>query len=158
MVLLFPEERMKDRFFRDKDKEMAIRTWILSVSRMIRQKMLLLIFKLQIIEDKDEESNKKRKSSNLQEVEELNFLLKSGIALCKLISLIHPQCGIDVDKLEVRMQISISTPHVGIHININIFVIFMFTDRESKYKKEKYFQVSSSSNSLRCPREILVQA
>lgn len=83
MVLLFPEERMKDRFFRDKDKEMAIRTWILS-----------------IIEDKDEESSKKRKSSNLQEVEELNFLLKSGIALCKLISLIHPQCGIDVDKLE----------------------------------------------------------
>merc|ERR1712038_12053 len=110
MVLLFPEERMKDRFFRDKDKEMAIRTWILS-----------------IIEDKDEESSKKRKSSNLQEVEELNFLLKSGIALCKLISLIHPQCGIDVDKLEVRMQISISTLHVGIHININIFVIFMFT-------------------------------
>ena len=46
MVLLFPEERMKDRFFRDKDKEMAIRTWILSVYLMIGQEMILFIFKL----------------------------------------------------------------------------------------------------------------
>ena len=32
MSLLFPEESMKDRFYRDKDKENAARVWILSVS------------------------------------------------------------------------------------------------------------------------------
>ena len=32
MSLLFPEESMKDRFYRDKDKENAARLWILSVS------------------------------------------------------------------------------------------------------------------------------
>ena len=31
MTLLFPEESMKDRFYRDKDKENAARVWILSV-------------------------------------------------------------------------------------------------------------------------------
>ena len=29
MTTLFPEDSMKDRFYRDKDKEHAIRTWIL---------------------------------------------------------------------------------------------------------------------------------
>ena len=53
------------------------------------------------MEDKEEESNKtKRKSSNIQEVEELNFLLKSGIVLCKLITKIYPNSSIDIDKLE----------------------------------------------------------
>jgi len=84
MASLFPEDSMKDRFFRDKDKENAIRTWI-----------------LQYLEEKDEENSKaKKKSSNVQEVEELNFLLKSGIVLCKLIHKIYPQSGIEVDKLE----------------------------------------------------------
>ena len=32
MTIQFPEERMKDMFYRDKDKEMAVRNWILSVS------------------------------------------------------------------------------------------------------------------------------
>ena len=32
MSLLFPEDSMKDRFYRDKDKENAARVWILSVS------------------------------------------------------------------------------------------------------------------------------
>ena len=31
MAVLFPEESMKDRFYRDKDKENAARVWILSV-------------------------------------------------------------------------------------------------------------------------------
>ena len=35
MGLLFPEESMKDRFYRDKDKENAARLWILSVSRAL---------------------------------------------------------------------------------------------------------------------------
>ena len=32
MAVLFPEDSMKDRFYRDKDKENAARVWILSVS------------------------------------------------------------------------------------------------------------------------------
>ena len=32
MSLLFPDDSMKDRFYRDKDKENAARVWILSVS------------------------------------------------------------------------------------------------------------------------------
>ena len=36
----------------------------------------------------------------IQEVEELNFLLKSGIVLCKLITKIYPNSSIDIDKLE----------------------------------------------------------
>lgn len=84
MTELFPAEKMKDKFYRDKEKESAIRSWILL-----------------ILEDKEEESNKtKRKSSNIQEVEELNFLLKSGIVLCKLITKIYPNSSIDIDKLE----------------------------------------------------------
>ena len=31
MAVLFPEDSMKDRFYRDKDKENAARVWILSV-------------------------------------------------------------------------------------------------------------------------------
>ena len=33
MTLLFPEDSMKDRFYRDKDKENAARVWILSVRK-----------------------------------------------------------------------------------------------------------------------------
>lgn len=83
MSLLFPEESMKDRFYRDKDKENAARLWILSIT-----------------EDVEEEKIRKRKFSNIKEPEELNFLLKSGTVLCKLISKIYPECGIDVDRLE----------------------------------------------------------
>ena len=55
----------------------------------------------QITEDVEEEKNRKRKFSNIKEPDELNFLLKSGTVLCKLISKIYPECGIDVDRLEV---------------------------------------------------------
>ena len=88
MMELFPEDKMKDKFYRDKDKETAIRSWI-----------------LQLLEDKEDENLKtKRKSSNVQEPEELNFLLKSGIVLCKLITKLYPQSTIDIDKLQVPMQ------------------------------------------------------
>ena len=88
MMELFPEEKMKDKFYRDKDKETAIRSWI-----------------LQLLEDKEDENNKtKRKSSNVQEPEELNFLLKSGIVLCKLITKLYPQSTIDIDKLQVQIN------------------------------------------------------
>ena len=61
--------------------------------------MINLLF--QITEDVEEEKIRKRKFSNIKEPEELNFLLKSGTVLCKLISKIYPECGIDVDRLEV---------------------------------------------------------
>ena len=38
----------------------------------------------------------------MQELEDLNFLLKSGIVLCKLVLKIVPGTEIDVDKLEVK--------------------------------------------------------
>ena len=56
-----------------------------------------------MLEDKETESNKSRKkSSNVQEIEELNFLLKSGVVLCKLINKIAPTSNIEIDQLQVR--------------------------------------------------------
>ena len=33
LAVLFPEEKMRDKFYRDKDKEAAARAWILAVRR-----------------------------------------------------------------------------------------------------------------------------
>ena len=33
LTVLFPEEKMRDKFYRDKDKEAAARAWILAVRR-----------------------------------------------------------------------------------------------------------------------------
>jgi len=82
MTTQFPEERMNDMFYRDKDKEMAIRSWILSIL------------------EEEENPKTRKKSSTAQEVEELNFLLKSGIVLCKLMKKIYPKCGIEVETLQ----------------------------------------------------------
>ena len=46
-------------------------------------------------------SNKKKERS-VEELEDLNFLLKSGKVLCKLVSKIVPGIEIDVEKLEVK--------------------------------------------------------
>ena len=54
--------------------------------------------------EEEENSKPRKKSSNVQEVEELNFLLKSGIVLCKLIKKIYPKCGIDVESLQVEFK------------------------------------------------------
>ena len=50
----------------------------------------------------DRESNKCRmKEKKLMETEELNFLLQSGIVLCKLAAIIVPGTDIVVDQLQV---------------------------------------------------------
>ena len=48
------------------------------------------------------EGNKCRmKEKKLMETEELNFLLQSGIVLCKLAAIIVPGTDIQVDQLQV---------------------------------------------------------
>jgi len=87
MAVLFPEEKMRDKFYRDKDKEAAARAWILTV----------------IDEEESEKNSSKRKSSKSSskpELEDLNFLLKSGIVLCRLIHKIFPQSQIDLEALQ----------------------------------------------------------
>ena len=58
----------------------------------------------------DDETNKiisnKKKEKNAQELEDLNFLLKSGIVLCKLVIKIVPSVDIDVDNMEVIIFLS----------------------------------------------------
>ena len=44
MASLFPEDSMKDRFFRDKDKENAIRTWILQARNYLQIQFLNCLF------------------------------------------------------------------------------------------------------------------
>ena len=51
---------------------------------------------------KDLKAQKKKKEKTLQESEDLNFLLKSGIILCKLVNKIVPGTQIDIEKLEVN--------------------------------------------------------
>ena len=46
MTTLFPEDSMKDRFYRDKDKEHAIRTWILQATNIFLEttsELLILV-------------------------------------------------------------------------------------------------------------------
>ena len=52
------------------------------------------------VEEKTNDSGLKRKEKK-PELEDLNFFLKSGIILCKLISKIDPTCHIDLETLEV---------------------------------------------------------
>ena len=52
--------------------------------------------------DRERESNKcKMMEKKLIETEELNFLLQSGIVLCKLAAIIVPDADIVVDQLQV---------------------------------------------------------
>eukprot|EP00092_Neocalanus_flemingeri_P006818 GFUD01007362.1.p1 GENE.GFUD01007362.1~~GFUD01007362.1.p1 ORF type:complete len:318 (+),score=85.68 GFUD01007362.1:58-1011(+) len=80
----FPDEDMKDKQFRDKDKEYAVKVWILKV----------------LDENEENSLSSKKKEKNIQELEDLNFLLKSGIVLCKLAQKIVPGTAIEVGKLE----------------------------------------------------------
>ena len=41
------------------------------------------------------------KEKKLMETEELNFLLQSGIVLCKLAAIVVPDTGIETDDLQV---------------------------------------------------------
>ena len=53
--------------------------------------------------DRDKDSNKcKMKEKKLMETEELNFLLQSGIVLCKLAAIIVPGTDILVEQLQVK--------------------------------------------------------
>ena len=55
---------------------------------------------LQVLEYADKDNNKcKTKEKKLMESEELNFLLQSGIVLCKLAAFVVPNTNIDVDQL-----------------------------------------------------------
>ena len=73
--------------------------------------------------EEEENSKPRKKSSNVQEVEELNFLLKSGIVLCKLIKKIYPKCGIDVESLQVEFK-----PY-----SKESFFIILILDREPQH-------------------------
>ena len=129
LAIIFPEDKMKDKFYRDKvlpfilpetnsllllllsyyfeiifqEKEAAVRAWILTVRARLGSSSVLY-FLFQIIEDDEADSSRRRtsKSSNKPEVEDLNFLLKSGIVLCRLINKIYPQSQIDVGSLQVE--------------------------------------------------------
>ena len=50
----------------------------------------------------DNNTSSKKKERSVEELEDLNFLLKSGKVLCKLVSKIVPGMEIDVEKLEVK--------------------------------------------------------
>ena len=55
--------------------------------------------------DRDKESTKcKLKEKKLMETEELNFLLQSGIVLCKLAATIVPGNDVAVEQLQVRKK------------------------------------------------------
>lgn len=51
---------------------------------------------------KDVNNPTKMKEKKLMETEELNFLLQSGIVLCKLAAIVVPDTGIETDDLQVN--------------------------------------------------------
>ena len=57
---------------------------------------------LQVLEEGDSNTLIKKKEKRAEEFEDLNFLLKSGKTLCKLVSKIVPGIDIDIEKLEVK--------------------------------------------------------
>ena len=63
-----------------------------------------MIFAFKVFEE--DETNKiisnKKKEKNVQELEDLNFLLKSGVVLCKLVIKIIPGIEIEIDMMEVN--------------------------------------------------------
>ena len=63
----------------------------------------------------EDETNKiisnKKKEKNVEELEDLNFLLKSGVVLCKLVIKIVPGFEIDLDKMEVNCFFSFLRIH-----------------------------------------------
>ena len=76
------------------------------IKRIPRLKSLLF----QVLEmsdrDREKESNKcKLKEKKLMETEELNFLLQSGIVLCKLAATIVPETDIVIEQLQVDIKI-----------------------------------------------------
>jgi len=96
---------MVDKAFRDKDKELALKSWILRV---------LEFGEADRDRERERESNKcKMKEKKLMETEELNFLLQSGIVLCKLAAIIVPGADIAVDQLQTG---NLSTKKKNIHL------------------------------------------
>ena len=83
-----------------------MKDWILNVS--IKGEYVIHVFPTctvkvleeNKVEEKTNDSGLKRKEKK-PELEDLNFFLKSGIILCKLISKIDPTCQIDLEILEV---------------------------------------------------------
>ena len=61
----------------------------------------------------DKDNNKcKIKEKKLMESEELNFLLQSGIVLCRLASIIVPDTGIMADQLQVGRYFTIKLAEI----------------------------------------------
>ena len=62
-------------------------------------------FLIQVLDEglkNNNNTSSRKKEKSVEELEDLNFLLKSGKVLCKLVSKIVPGIEIDVDKLEVK--------------------------------------------------------
>ena len=78
-------------------------------------------------------------------MEDLNFLLKSGIVLCRLIHKIFPQSQIDLEALQVRFSLKHS---------VRVF----FSVWKSEHEEEEYLPVPDICPGLRAPGEISVQA
>ena len=78
----------------------------------------------------------------MMETEELNFLLQSGIVLCKLAVKIVPGTDIQTDKLQVVIMIIII---IMIKITIIIFIIIynrIIAGWQLDDEEEKHFLVS----------------
>jgi hypothetical protein len=82
----------------------------------------------------------------MQELEDLNFLLKSGIVLCKLVLKIVPGTEIDVDKVEV-MFFSFSSSYC-----------FPFLSGwKLECQTEEHFSLLASCCNLRSSRKLTFQ-
>lgn len=105
-------------------------------------------------EDRIEENDSgiKRKEKKV-ELEDLNFFLKSGIILCKLISKIAPDSQIDLEMLEVMNKKSnFFSPSITQAGNLN-----------TKRKNISQFLTATAdygvpANLLFCPDDLAVQA
>ena len=80
---------------------------------------------------KDINNPTKIKEKKLLETEELNFLLQSGIVLCKLAAIVVPGTGIETDDLQVDLSI-IAT----------MFLSICFPEWKSDDKEEEHLTFS----------------
>ena len=116
-----------------------MRDWILTVKVRLGSMLILYFLLFKITEAEGLEASK-RKSSNKLEVEDLNFMLKSGIVLCSLIHKIYPQSEINVGTLQVR--------DVLVFPSLLIFLL-LTSVWKSHYKEEEHFSVPGVGQCLR---------
>ena len=92
----------------------------------------------QVIEEEDCEKRKSSKSSNKPELEDLNFLLKSGIVLCRLIHKIFPRCQIDLESLQVPF-----------FLQLQCLSDLLFSVWKSEHEEEEHLSVPDIRPGLR---------